>query len=246
VTTRPTAVESAARWAAGAAISAPLLSLVCLTPFAPEANHALFRLWSRTLLKVLGIDLEIEDRSGGSYASPPYLFVLLNQASILEVCYWVQAFPSPFTGLINIEYALLPFVGWATWFHGKGITVVRQWRWQARRAIRTASRRLAAGQTMLISIEGQRSRDGSLSPYKKGPVVMALEARARIVPVVFHGAHDRLPVGEWRVRPGRVKVTLCEPIATDGLGYDDRDHLVERLRQVAEQELCSAAPRRPS
>jgi 1-acyl-sn-glycerol-3-phosphate acyltransferase len=232
-----------ARWAACIGASVPLLGAVCATGVVGRRfNHALFRGWSEIVLRILRIEVDVEDQNRGSYPTGPLVFVLLNQASILEVCYWLCVMPVPFGGIMNIEYALIPLLGLATWAHG-GIPIVRQWPWHARRGINKAIQRLRDGHAMVISIEGRRSPDGSLQPYKKGPIVMALEARASIIPIAFHGARDRLPVGEWRVRPGKVRLTLCEAIAVEGLTTDHRDALLERLRAVAEAELGLRPPR---
>lgn len=233
----PGVMESALRWSLCAAVTVPLLAAVCLTgPVSARVGNRIFKLWARAVLRIFGISIDVEDRSQGNYARPPYIFVLLNQASILEVCYWLIAIPFEFTGLMNIEYALLPLLGWATWAVG-GVAIVRQWPWHARRGIGKVEAKVRSGESMVISIEGRRSHDGLLSPYKKGPVVTAIRTGATLVPLVFHGARARLPVGSWRVRPGRVRVTLCEPIAMASSSYDDRDAFVERLRGVAATEL---------
>ncbi|MEW5851834.1 MAG: lysophospholipid acyltransferase family protein [Myxococcota bacterium] len=198
----------------------------------------ILRGWSALELRILGVDVELEDRTGGLRA-PPYVFVQLNQGSLLDVLPWIQSVDLPVRPIINVEFALLPFLGWAL-TAGGGIVVVRQWSWQARRAMARAEAALRAGSSVGVSIEGRRSPDGTLLPYKKGPVMLALRAGAPLVPVVFHGTAARLPYGEWRVRPGKVRVTLCEPVETRGLTVASRDLLVEKLRSVAQAELQRA------
>jgi 1-acyl-sn-glycerol-3-phosphate acyltransferase len=46
--------------------------------------------------------------------------------------------------------------------------------------------------------EGRRSPDGRLSPCKKGPVVLALNSGADIVPFYFEGASAACPTGAGR------------------------------------------------
>src|SRR5437868_2642396 len=91
-----------------------------------------------------------------------------------------------------------------------------------------------------ISIEGKRSFDGSLSDYKKGCAVLAISTAATIVPIIFHGAREVLPHGEWRVRPGKIQMILCEKISTVGLNYEDRNSLTSKLRTIAELELSQS------
>jgi 1-acyl-sn-glycerol-3-phosphate acyltransferase len=77
-----------------------------------------------------------------------------------------------------------------------------------------------------------------LSPFKKGPVVLALRTGAPIVPIAFHGARERLPYGALCVRSGSITTRFCRPIETRGLSYADRDALVARLAEVAQRELA--------
>lgn len=143
--------------------------------------------------------------------------------------------PLPASGVTNIEYALVPFFGWICFVFSW--VIVRQWPRQARRALEKISGYLQGGGNVLISIEGRRSKDGSLSPYKKGPVVMALQAQARIVPVFLQGTRVCMPYGAWRIREGRVVVKFLEPISTEGRGYEDRDTLLDHLGAIARREL---------
>jgi len=96
---------------------------------------------------------------------------------------------------------------------------------------------LQSGGNLWISIEGRRSKDGSLSPYKKGPVILAMQAQAKIVPVLIHGTGNCLPRGKWRISPGKVTIRFLEVIPTENMQYEDRDKLVNILRTLAEKEL---------
>lgn len=67
------------------------------------------------------------------------------------------------------------------------------------------------GLSIWMAPEGTRSRDGALSTFKKGFVHMAIATGLPVVPVVFHGAFERLPVDTWRLSPGRVDIEFLEP-----------------------------------
>jgi hypothetical protein len=56
------------------------------------------------------------------------------------------------------------------------------------------------------------------------------------VPVVCRGTRRLMPRGSrLTVVPGAVEIVIEEPIATTGLGYDDRDALAARVRAVIER-----------
>lgn len=85
--------------------------------------------------------------------------------------------------------------------------------------------------------EGKRSKDGLLSAYKKGPVVLAIKAKARIIPIVVHGSKNCLPYGEWKIRPGKVIIKFLKEIPSAGLRYEDRNLVIDQLRELAEKEM---------
>ena len=167
------------------------------------------------------------------------VFILLNQSSLLDGPVGAPIIPRPWRVITNIEYAMIPIFGWgmAIWGH----VMVRQWPSQAKKTLEKVANFLARGGNVWISIEGRRSKDGLLSPYKKGPVVLAIQAKADIVPVVHLGVRDCMPYGEWRIRPGYVTVRFLRVIPTRELQYEDRMQLIGKLRGLAERELGFAA-----
>jgi 1-acyl-sn-glycerol-3-phosphate acyltransferase len=230
-------LKAAGQWALAGA-SAPLLlgPATALGPLARGASIHLMRRWADLQLASAGIDVTVEDRSGLNGRSG-VLFVDLFQQTLLSALIYPRAFMQKFSLVVNVEFAALPWLGWATVAQG-AVPIVRQRPDQAKAALQRVVQRLKAGESFGISIEGQRSKDGRLSPYKKGPVVLAIEAQCDIVPYLSHGEYALWPRGQWKVRPGRVDCVLYEPISTRGLGYGDRDRLVEQLRALAERELA--------
>src|SRR3954463_14609116 len=97
-------------------------------------------------------------------------------------------------------------------------------------AIERAADALRAGNSFLIFPEGTRSRTGELLPFKKGGFIMALKAQAPIVPVAVKGARNAMKKGSLIIHPVTVQVRLGAPIETAGLGVEQRDELVARVR----------------
>jgi 1-acyl-sn-glycerol-3-phosphate acyltransferase len=159
----------------------------------------------------------------------------LFQQTLLSTLVYAQAFHDV-TLIINFEYAALPLLGWAAAASG-AISLVRQRPDLAKAQLTRVPQRLKAGESFGVSIEGRRSLDGRLSPYKKGPAVMAIEAQCDVVPFISHGEWALWPRGQWKVKPGRIDAVLYPPIRTKGLTYADRDALVAQLRALAEREL---------
>ena len=76
----------------------------------------------------------------------------------------------------------------------------------------TAAKVLAAGTSVLSFVEGTRSRDGRLQPFKKGPFYLAMETGAPVVPVSIHGTESMMKKGSFRIFPGTAHVTFHPPI----------------------------------
>jgi 1-acyl-sn-glycerol-3-phosphate acyltransferase len=186
------------------------------------------------VLALFGISVELQFEGSPAQLDQGGVMVGLDQQSILDPTIGYAANDHRFLALWNIEYALIPFFGWVSWI--LGWVIVRQWPEQAKRQLGKAANHARSGGLVYLSAEGQRSKDGHLCPYKKGPAVLAIQSQALIHPVYIHGSRDCLPYGEWRIRPGRVVVRHLDPIPTAGLTYADRDQLLARLRALGEAE----------
>ena len=236
IASRPPFWSSVLRWLASFVNSwVHFVPLLLVSPFSRSAAWTIYRNWARITYRIFGITLSLKDDNEDGLGARPHLYVWLNQSSLTEAFAHVQLLP-PWYTIANIEYAMTPFIGWAMVLL-RNVVIVRQWKAQAKRGVERAAVRLARGESWLISIEGARSPDGELSPYKKGPVVMALRSQATIIPVAVHGAREVMPRGEWRILPGHIELHLLKAIPTNGLTYDDRDAVLEQLRAQAEREF---------
>lgn len=154
--------------------------------------------------------------------------VMWNQTSHLDHLVFPLVMPRPFFSLYNNEVARLPLYGRVMRDSGH-VHVDRHDPAQWRPAITRAAARVAAGECVVVSPEGTRSRDGALLPFKRGAFQLALAARRPIVPVRIVGAHDALPRGRFVVRPGEIHVEFSPPIATADSDADDPAPLMARV-----------------
>ena len=71
---------------------------------------------------------------------------------------------------------------------------------------------LRDGLSFVIFAEGTRSPDGRLLPFKRGALLLAIQAGAPIVPVAIGGTHRLMRKGHWAIQPGEVTVRFGAPI----------------------------------
>jgi 1-acyl-sn-glycerol-3-phosphate acyltransferase len=98
----------------------------------------------------------------------------------------------------------------------------------AQLAVAGACRVLAGGLHITSFIEGTRSHDGRLLPFKKGPFYLAKESGAPCVPVSIYGTEKILPWGSARIHPGIAHVVFHEPI--DPADFATREELSGAVR----------------
>ena len=102
-------------------------------------------------------------------------------------------------------------------------------------AVRAAAEVIRQGINMTIYVEGKRSFDGKLLPFKKGPFYLALECGVPVVPVTIVGTHEIMPKARFRISPGTAKIIFHDPIEPSQFG--SRECLMERVRAVINQGL---------
>jgi 1-acyl-sn-glycerol-3-phosphate acyltransferase len=91
---------------------------------------------------------------------------------------------------------------------------------------------LRSGQSFLIYPEGTRSPDGRLQRFKKGAVVMAINAGVPIVPMACSGAHRVMEKRSLVMRPGEILVEFLDPIDAAKFTMEERDTLNEQVHDA--------------
>jgi 1-acyl-sn-glycerol-3-phosphate acyltransferase len=97
-------------------------------------------------------------------------------------------------------------------------------------AVRAAASVIRQGINMTIYVEGKRSFDGKLLPFKKGPFYLAMECGVPVIPVTIVGTHYIMPKTRFRIASGTAKIVFHEPIEPKDFGT--RECLMERVRAV--------------
>ena len=108
----------------------------------------------------------------------------------------------------------------------------------ARESVAAAQRVLAKGLHIITFVEGTRSPDGRLLPFKKGTFYLAMESGAPCIPVSIFGTEKLMAKGSMRIRRGTAHIVFHEPIYPRD--YATREELMAAVRAA----IASGLPER--
>ncbi|KAA6461308.1 1-acyl-sn-glycerol-3-phosphate acyltransferase [Acidobacteria bacterium AB60] len=97
-------------------------------------------------------------------------------------------------------------------------------------SVAVARRVLEKGLHITTFVEGTRSRDGRLLPFKKGPFYLAMETGAPCIPVSIHGTEGMMSKGSLRVLPGTAHIVFHPPLYPRD--FAQRDDLMQTMRNA--------------
>jgi 1-acyl-sn-glycerol-3-phosphate acyltransferase len=185
------------------------------------------RSWVRWILWTCGIRVEV-DGLGNVPRDRPCVY-MSNHQSVFDIIAIISALPVAWRFVAKRELTWIPFFGWALAL-GHQVIVDRKDHESSVKSLARAAERVRAGANVIIFPEGTRSPDGSLRAFKSGGFHLALQAGVPIVPIAVSGSWRISPKRSLRIHSGRVLVRFGAPIATQGLGADDRNELKRRVR----------------
>jgi 1-acyl-sn-glycerol-3-phosphate acyltransferase len=158
------------------------------------------------------------------------LFVA-NHTSSADAPAVVGAIPRRISIILKESLFKWPIVGQA-FRSARFIPVDRKSHESAMASVEKATEALRSGQSFLIYPEGTRSPDGRLQNFKKGAVVMAINAGVPIVPMACSGAHRVMEKRSLVMRPGEILVEFLQPIDTSKFTMEERDTLNQQVHDA--------------
>lgn len=165
--------------------------------------------------------------------SRTYIF-MSNHTSNLDPPILLPLIPRRTSVMVKKELFSYPILGEAMRM-GSLVPVDRENRDSGIAAVRAAEDVVRQGVNMTIYVEGKRSFDGRLLPFKKGPFFLAMECGVPVVPVTIVGTHEIMPKSRFRISRGAVKVIFHDAIEPQD--FASRERLAEQVRSVIEQSL---------
>lgn len=202
-----------------------------LIPWAMITGHAdplynISQLINRAALAVAGIRVEVSGRE--RIPAGQACIFMSNHLSNLDPPALIPRIPGRTSAFLKRSLMRIPILGYGFRL-GEFIPVDRDGRADsAQESANVARRVLAKGIHITIFVEGTRSRDGRMLPFKKGPFYLAMESGAPCIPVSIHDTERIMPKGSIGIRPGTAHITFHAPLNPHD--YATREDLMEAVR----------------
>ncbi|HXG92513.1 MAG TPA: lysophospholipid acyltransferase family protein [Blastocatellia bacterium] len=215
-------------WFTAIAALAPFLILLFLITKKENVIYSPVRAFVRMGLAIVGVRVEVR---GLERLDPRQSYIFTpNHQSLIEVPLFVTYLGRNPAYLAKKELFKYPVFGYGIRLIGV-VPVDRSNTKSAVESARLATENLRRGKSYIVYPEGTRSPDGRLLPFKKGAFMMAIEAGVPVVPVTISGATKIMPKAQIKVYPSTVRITVHEPISTEGYSKENVAELVESARE---------------
>jgi 1-acyl-sn-glycerol-3-phosphate acyltransferase len=179
-------------------------------------------------LRAAGIRIEVV-RHVAFDPAQHYIF-LSNHVSNLDPPVLLPLLSGRVSVFVKRSLMKIPVIGYAMRL-GDFIPVDRDGRVEsARESVIAGAGVLASGLNIMSFVEGTRSRDGRLLPFKKGPFYLAMETGAPVIPISVWGTESMMKKGSLRIYPGTAHVTFHAALYPKD--YTTREDLMAAVRSA--------------
>jgi 1-acyl-sn-glycerol-3-phosphate acyltransferase len=162
-----------------------------------------------------------------------YIF-MSNHVSNVDPPITIPLIPRRTSVMVKKELFDFPILGRAMRM-GSFVPVDRGNREAGIESVEAAKQVARQGLNMTIYVEGKRSFDGKLLPFKKGPFYLAMACGVPVVPITINGTHYVMPKGRFAIKPGTVAVIFHPPI--EPRDFNSRECLMEKVRAAIDSGL---------
>jgi 1-acyl-sn-glycerol-3-phosphate acyltransferase len=153
---------------------------------------------------------------------------MANHISNLDPPALLPRIPGRTSAFVKSSLMKVPVFGWGLKL-GEFVPVSRDGNIKgAQESVAAARRVLEKGIHITTFVEGTRSPDGRMLPFKKGPFYLAMQAGAPCIPVSLYGTETMMAKGSLRVHPGIAHIIFHAPIWP--ANFDTREELLQAVR----------------
>jgi 1-acyl-sn-glycerol-3-phosphate acyltransferase len=100
----------------------------------------------------------------------------------------------------------------------------------AQESVAAAKRLIQKGVHITTFVEGTRSKDGRMLPFKKGPFYLAFESGAACIPVSIYGTETLMAKGSFAIKRGTAHIVFHPPVYPRD--FATREELLRAVRSA--------------
>lgn len=205
---------------------------------APRNRQTLYvygKVFCRGVVRLMGWRIDVANRPRMDEFRP-CVFVA-NHQSFLDVVTFGSVFPPRTVSAGKREIGRIPIFGWFYRLSGN-LVIDRANPRDARDSLDAAARTIREeAVSVWFMPEGHRNTGPELLPFKTGAFRLALAARVPVVPIVAEPLGVIADTKMRRARPGVLRVTVLEPVTTDGPEPASVAQLASTVRARMQEEL---------
>jgi 1-acyl-sn-glycerol-3-phosphate acyltransferase len=206
-------------------------SALLLIPWAAITGNALPLYKAALTIVRIGYRLvEIRVVATGQENIPPNTacIFMTNHVSNLDPPALLPRIPGRTSAFVKSSLMKIPVFGWALRL-GDFVPVSRDGSVSGAQESVTAARRVLENGTHITTfVEGTRSLDGRMLPFKKGPFYLAMQTGAPCIPVSIFGTETMMAKGSQRISPGTAHIVFHPPIYP--ANFATREELLAAVR----------------
>jgi 1-acyl-sn-glycerol-3-phosphate acyltransferase len=211
-------------------------SIVSLIDRSGRVSHHFARYWSKFIFAGVGIKTTV--RGIENIPKDRAVIFAANHQSTMDIPAMFGYLPVQFRIMAKRILFMVPFMGWHLYLSGN-IPIDRKNARQAFGSVYKASNLLKRGISILVFVEGTRSRDGKLHRFKRGSFTLARKLNVPVVPVAIQGSFDLMPADAWTAKAGLIEidimpaVEISEHTDLNDIAYEVRNQMIEAGLQDA-------------
>jgi len=153
---------------------------------------------------------------------------MANHISNLDPPALLPRIPGRTSAFVKSSLMKVPVFGWGLKL-GEFVPVNRDGSVTgAQESVVAARRVLEKGIHITTFVEGTRSPDGRMLPFKKGPFYLAMQTGAPCIPVSLYGTETMMAKGSLHISPGIAHIVFHTPIWP--ANFATREELMEAVR----------------
>ena len=190
-------------------------------------------IWSRLFCLISLVRIEVRGREKLD-RSTSYVCVADHQGAY-DIFLIYGYLGHKFKWMMKSSLRRIPFVGAAC--AAAGFIFVDRSGKGLRETLAAAEKILTGGMSLVVFPEGSRTPDGKIHRFKKGAYQIADDLSLPVVPLTIDGSYRVLSKNSKLIRPGKIVLTVHDPIFPQADGHYDMDALITDSYRVIEAAL---------